>query len=47
MTPTLPLLYDELTGLQFAVDREGDRMIHERTGHNGRSAHVQVSARRQ
>jgi hypothetical protein len=44
MMPTLALLRDELTGLDFELARECERMIHEGTGHNGRSAVVQLVA---
>jgi hypothetical protein len=43
---TLVALRDELSGLEFLVARECERDVIEGTGHTGRSAVVQVCARR-
>lgn len=43
---TLPALRNELSGLEFDIGRELEREVHEGSGHNGRSAVVQVLALR-
>lgn len=46
LTPTLAQLRAELPGLEFEIGREIEREVHEGGGHTGRSAVVQVVARR-
>jgi hypothetical protein len=46
LLPTLAQLRAELPGLEFIVGRELERDVHEGGGHTGRSAVVQVLARR-
>ncbi len=46
MLMTLEALREELQGLEFVIAREGERMIREGRYHNGRSAVVQVLARK-
>jgi SAM-dependent methyltransferase len=46
LLPTLAQLRDELPGLEFVIGRELERDVHEGGGHTGRSAVVQVLARR-
>lgn len=46
LLPTLAQLRDELPGLEFVIGREIERDVHEGGGHTGRSAVVQVLARR-
>lgn len=46
LTPTLELLRAELPGLDFEIGRELERDVHEGGGHTGRSAVVQILARR-
>ncbi|MBA4136845.1 MAG: SAM-dependent methyltransferase [Opitutus sp.] len=46
LLPTLAELRAELAGLEFIVGRELERDVHEGGGHTGRSAVVQVLARR-
>lgn len=46
LLPTLAQLRDELRGLEFVIGREIERDVHEGGGHTGRSAVVQVLARR-
>lgn len=46
LLPTLALLRVELPGLEFEIGRELERDVHEGGGHTGRSAVVQVLARR-
>lgn len=46
LMPTLANLREELAGLEFEIGRELEREVHEGTGHGGRSAVVQVLARR-
>lgn len=46
LTPTLAQLRAELPGLEFEIGRELERDVHEGGGHTGRSAVVQVLARR-
>lgn len=46
LLPTLALLRAELPGLEFEIGRELERDVHEGGGHTGRSAVVQVLARR-
>ena len=43
---TLAALREELAGLDFEIARECERDVFEGTGHTGRSAVVQVIARR-
>ncbi len=43
---TLASLRDELAGLEFLVGRELEREVSEGDGHTGRSAVVQILARR-
>lgn len=46
LLPTLAQLRAELPGLEFEIGRELEREVHEGGGHTGRSAVVQVLARR-
>lgn len=46
LLPTLSALREELAGLEFIHAVERERVIHEGQGHEGRSAVVQVVARR-
>lgn len=46
LTPTLAQLSAELPGLEFEIGRECERDVHEGGGHTGRSAVVQILARR-
>lgn len=46
LLPTLELLRSELAGLDFEIGRELERDVHEGSGHTGRSAVLQVLARR-
>lgn len=46
LMPTLPDLRQELARLDFVIGQEIEREVHEGTGHTGRSAVVQVLARR-
>ena len=46
LLPTLALLRAELSGLEFIIGRELEREVHEGSGHGGRSAVVQILARR-
>jgi hypothetical protein len=46
LTPTLAQLRAELPELEFEIGRELERDVHEGDGHTGRSAVVQVLARR-
>ena len=46
MLMTLEALRKALDGLEFVIAREGERMIREGRYHNGRSAVVQVLARK-
>lgn len=46
LLPTLELLRTELPGLEFEIGRELERDVHEGGGHTGRSAVVQILARR-
>lgn len=46
LMPTLAVLREELPGLEFAIGQEIERDVHEGGGHTGRSAVVQVLARK-
>lgn len=46
LMPTLAALREELLGLEFAIGQEIERDVHEGGGHTGRSAVVQVLARK-
>ena len=46
LLPTLAALREELTGLDFEFAIEREREVHEGRGHGGRSAVVQIVARR-
>lgn len=46
LMPTLATLREELPGLEFVIGREIERDVHEGGGHTGRSAVVQVLARK-
>jgi SAM-dependent methyltransferase len=46
LLPTLVGLREELPGLEFAIGQEIERDVHEGGGHTGRSAVVQVLARK-
>jgi SAM-dependent methyltransferase len=46
LLPTLAELRDELVGLEFELAIERERDVHEGRGHGGRSAVVQIIARR-
>ena len=43
---TLAALREELAGLELVIGRECEREVHEGSGHNGRSAVVQILARK-